>query len=206
MVPSMYALACLLYARNNINNLTTCNTVHKYPTRNNSNIYIHICKYSVTQNSFQCVSSQLAYSIVCPVILGIFHCKHLGGEFGQHWRLIHYIKQKSFMQLEFRFMPLDFYWRSHTYVEGRCIHVSIYRTTVLPGCPRCLKVLAVSPSNSSWEKSSKQECGMGMALLHLTWFCCLLLVFPCSSSFPIHLKNHFWHSPPIICILNSLLP
>ena len=59
----MYVLACLLYARNNINNLTTCNAVHRYPTRNNSNIYIHACKYSVTQNSFQYISLQLSSSL-----------------------------------------------------------------------------------------------------------------------------------------------
>ena len=40
MCIALYVLVCLLYARNNINNLSTCSTVHKYPTRNNFNIYI----------------------------------------------------------------------------------------------------------------------------------------------------------------------
>lgn len=51
-LPSMYVLACLLYIRNNINNYIACTSVHKYSTRNNTNLYIDKCKYSITQNSF----------------------------------------------------------------------------------------------------------------------------------------------------------
>lgn len=62
-LPSIYVLACLMYVRNNINKFSICSQIHGYPTRNNSNIYIDKCKYTVTQNSFEIVSVNLFNSL-----------------------------------------------------------------------------------------------------------------------------------------------
>lgn len=58
-LPSMYVLASLLHVKRNINQLVSCNSIHQYPTRNCSNIYINRCKYSLTQNSFNIISLNL---------------------------------------------------------------------------------------------------------------------------------------------------
>ncbi|PSN52629.1 hypothetical protein C0J52_14595, partial [Blattella germanica] len=42
-LPSMYVLASLLHVKRNINKLVSCNSIHQYPTRNCSNIYINRC-------------------------------------------------------------------------------------------------------------------------------------------------------------------
>ena len=51
-LPCMFVLACLLYMKSNVNNFTTCNTLHKYPTRHNTDLYLNKCNFTLTQKSF----------------------------------------------------------------------------------------------------------------------------------------------------------
>ena len=51
-LPCMFVLACLLYVKSNVNNFTTCNTLHKYPTRHNTDLYLNKCNFTLTQKSF----------------------------------------------------------------------------------------------------------------------------------------------------------
>ena len=58
-LPSVFVLTSLLYIKNNIDNFTVYTNLHKYSTRNNLNLYINRCKYSIMQNSFVIISLKL---------------------------------------------------------------------------------------------------------------------------------------------------
>ena len=56
---SMFIYNCLLYIKLNLQQYSLCSSVHNYSTRGCSNIYIHKCKYTKTQNNFETVSLNL---------------------------------------------------------------------------------------------------------------------------------------------------
>ena len=62
-LPSMYILDCLLYVKRNIQSFNYFSLVHSYNTRNNANIYLDKCKYSVTQRNYYYMSQRFFNSI-----------------------------------------------------------------------------------------------------------------------------------------------